>query len=127
MENYINNIVVDMVNYMKTAKATPKEAREHVMAVVEEVLEVEPRGKYRDAKDFVNDSLRDRELLENARDYIDGYRYMRVVLYGAWWELDAELYSMVAMIKKDEIIKRVKELESIRGDIAILRNLKQGK
>ena len=110
MENYIDNIVVDMINYMKTAKATPEEAREHVMAVVENALEVEPRGKYHDAKDFVNDALRDRKLLEKARDYIDGYRYMRVVLYDAWWELDAELYSMVAMIKKDEIIKRVESL-----------------
>lgn len=128
MEKYINNIVVDMINYMKTAEATPEEAREHVMDVVEEDLAVKPRIQCYNAESFVRDALRDIELYKIACDYVDDYRYKRVVLNDAWYELDAELYSAVCMIKKDEIIKRVKELESIRGDIAILRDeLKQRK
>lgn len=111
MENYINNIVTDMLKYMNDyPKATPEEAREHVMDVVEEALAVEPRIQYYNAESFVLEALQDKELFKIAHDYVDGYRYMRVVLHGAWYELDAELYSAVCMIKKDEIIKRAKEL-----------------
>ena len=112
MENYINNIVADMREYMKNnPEATPENARQHVMDMVESNLAVESREHWHNAETFVLKALQDKELNEKAHDYIDGYRYMRVVLDGAWYELDAELYAMVCMLKKDEIIRKVKDLE----------------
>ena len=93
----------------KYPEATPEEARKHVVDTVELNLAVESREHWHNAEAFVLEALQDRELNKKAHDYIDGYRYMRVVLDGAWYELDAELYSMVCCLKKDEIIARIKE------------------
>ena len=112
MENYIDNIVEDMQKYIKiNPKATPEEAWRHVIDMVESAAEVEPRKHWHIAKAFVDGALLDKELRQKALEYIDGYIYKCVVLFDCWNEFDAELYSMVALIKKDEIIDRVKALE----------------
>lgn len=112
MEDYIDNIVEDMQKYIKiNPKATPEEARKHVAVEAESGSVVVPRKEWHIARHFVLEALKDGVLREGADTYIDSYVYKYVVLYDDWCGLDAELYSMVCWLKKDEIIDRVKALE----------------
>lgn len=111
MENYINNIVADMREYIKAKpETTPDAAWHHAMDMVESVG---TQRHLQDIEEFVRTALKDPELRKEAHD-IDAATYRRSILYDTWLELDTLLYMLVCLIKHDEIIRRFKESSTTR-------------
>ena len=104
MENYINNIIDDMRDFMKAnPEATPDAAWHHAIDYGWADGVIESRKNLRDAEKFVLKALEDDELQREARN-------VTTALYNNWRELDAMLYLIVCLVKHDEIIARVKKL-----------------
>ena len=102
MENYINNIVADMLKCMKAnPEATPDAAWHHIMDDVTAAGVIESRKNRRDAEKFVLKALEDDELRREARNLIAN-------AYNDWYILDTILYTTVCLTKHDEIIRKVK-------------------
>ena len=66
--------------------------------------------RWEDTEKFVRTALKDPELRKEASN-IDATTYRRSILYGTWLELDTLLCNVVCLIKHDEIIRKVKDLE----------------
>ena len=109
MENYIDNIVADMREYMK---ANPGVTPEDALCWLEEGVElskfVDSRNFAKDAGDFVRNALLDDNLWLEVCD-VDSELYSNAILNMAWPALDAALYCTVCRIRHDDIIARVKE------------------
>ena len=104
MEDYINNIVADMREYIKdNPKATPDAAWHHAMDETESAGVIESRKNLRDAKKFVRKALEDDEL------WLEGHYVVADTYNKNWLVLDFMLYIIVCLVKHDEIIRRVKE------------------
>ena len=109
MENYINNIVADMREYMKNnPKVTPEDALCWLEEGVELSKFVDSRTFAKEAGDFVRNALLDDNLWLEACD-VDPELYSNAILNLQWPVLDAALYCTVCRIRHDEIIRRVKE------------------
>ena len=106
MESYINNIVADMREYMKAnPEATPDAAWHHAMDDVTAAGVIESRKKRRDAEKFARKALEDDDLWREGH-YVIADTYNK-----NWLVLDFMLYVIVCLVKHDEIIRRIKNLE----------------
>ena len=110
MENYINNIVKNVKEFMKKGVQTPEEALSICIDEVNDQKNVWSRKNAAYAEDFVRASIYkiDSEIWRDA-EWLDADLYKDAVLYGDWCTLDAMLYCVVCRDKKDEILRRVKE------------------
>ena len=109
MENYIDNIVADIREYINdNPGVTPGEALCWLDERVELSKFVDSRNFAKEAADFVRTSLLDDNLWLEACD-VDPELYSNAILNLQWPVLDAALYCTVCRIRHDEIIARVKE------------------
>lgn len=116
MENYINNIVEDVKSQIKELFGCRSKL---AFAMVENRVwftrmtdsRVNPEKSMR----FVCKSLKD-DNLHNLAKNLDAIWYKNAVIYGDWCTLDAMLYCAVCRDKKDEILRRVKELAEEEGN-----------
>ena len=125
MENYINNIVEDVQELM-TKDNTIVTAERALAVLVGRVVGrryVLTRSKSDEAEKFVRKALKDD--YDYGYDYglrefaykLDSDLFVDVIVYNEWRDLDATLYNMVCVAKRDEIARRVKAGKVEHGEL----------
>ena len=111
MENYVIDIVEDVKKLMRKNELidTPKQA---IALLVGEITRRQsvPRRNMVDAEKFVRKAIAD-DIFEMRDEYASELNqeiFMYAVVYNNWQLLDAALYNLVCVAKRDEIARRVK-------------------
>ena len=125
MENYIDNIVADVQELM-TKDNTIVTAERALAVLVGRVVGrryVPSRSESDDAEKFVRKALKDD--YDYGYDYglrefackLDSELFVDSIIFNEWRILDAALYNMVCVAKRDEIARRVKAGKVEHGEL----------
>lgn len=125
MENYIDNIVADMQELM-TKDNTIVTAERALAVLVGRVAArryVPSRSESDDAEKFVRKALKDD--YDYGYDYglrefaykLDSELFVDSIIFNEWRILDAALYNLVCVAKRDEIARRVKAGKVEHGEL----------
>ena len=120
MENYINDIIEDAKKLMRKNELidTPEQAVALLVSEITRRQSVPSRNNV-DAEKFVRKAIAD-DIWEMRDEYageLDEEIFADVILYNNWQLLDAALYNMVCVAKRDEIARRVKAGKVEHGEL----------
>ena len=120
MENYIIDIIEDVKKLMRKNELidTPEQAMALLVGEITRRQSV-PRRNMVDAEKFVRKAIAD-DIFEMRDEYasnLDNEIFMDAVVYNNWQLLDAALYNLVCVAKRDEIARRVKAGKLEHGEL----------